>query len=62
MLFVISVISLFLLVDCCNKQNKWIIAKAEYRYAREDPFSLSFESNSLLLNETRSFVFLGFYK
>lgn len=54
-------------VDGCNKQNNWIIDKAEYNYAKENPFPLShsenIKSNTLLLNETeKAFAFLGFCK
>ena len=52
----------FYFVDCCNKQNHWIIYRTEYEYAREMSFSLSIDSSILLVNEAKKLVFLDFYK
>ena len=49
-------------MDCCNKQNHWIIYRTEYEYAREMSFSLSIDSSILLVNEAKKLVFLDFYK
>lgn len=43
----------FSVFDCCHEQNNWIIDKADFKYVRENPFSLSIESNILLVNETK---------
>lgn len=42
----------FNFADCCSEQNNWIIDKRGYKYATENPFSLSIDSHTLL-NETK---------
>ena len=50
----------FASVHCCNKQSNWITDRAEYKYARENPLSLSIDSNTLLVNETTNACHSGF--
>lgn len=51
----------FSLVDC-NKQNNWIIDKAEYQYVRKKKsFSLSIESDTFLVKETKKKKNLSFW-